>query len=213
MTDSLIDRLTGDLRPGKTLTNMNFWVQYSACLAAIAAAVLGLLGLRADYAAALQNGAIFWKSSIFLMAWIGSALLITDISRPHGGLKKHHGIPLVAAGAVLVWQFAVQASRFSWADMLQSLNDDSAITCFSVITGGGAVAMKMAWSYWFSKTASPHPTVLGALAGFSAGCLAATAYALHCQRDAALYVSVYYGTPVLLLSFSGAFLGKKLLKW
>jgi hypothetical protein len=213
MTDRLIEQLVNDLQPKKTLVDLKLWMHCTACLVMVSGAVLMFMGLRGDYLSAMQNGALFWKPGIFLMTWIGSLLLITDISRPNGWLRKTHTIPLIAAGTLLIWQFIVQTRQMSWTDMTHSLGDGSALYCLSVITGGGAVAMMMAWKYWFSKTASRYPTLLGSLAGLSAGCLAAAAYALHCDHDVALYVSIYYGAPVLALSILGGFLGKRLLRW
>lgn len=213
MTDPLIDQLVGELKPQDTLANWKLWMHCTACLAIVAAMILGFMGLRADYGIALQDGALFWKPGIFLLAWIGSVLLITDLSRPHGDLRKNHIIPLILAGGILIWQFSLQVNRFSWNDMLQSLSDGSAIYCLSIITVGGSIAMMMAWKYWFSKTASQYPVLLGSLAGLSAGSLAAAAYALHCDHDMAIYITIYYGAPVLVLSAIGAALGKKFLSW
>jgi hypothetical protein len=213
MTDPLIDQLVGNLKPQRPLANIKLWMHCTACLVIIAGVILAIMGLRADYRAALQNGALLWKPGLFLAAWIGSVFLITDLSRPMGKIRKWHVAPLVLAGGILLWQFVVQLAHFSAKEMIASLNDPGAIYCLSVIIGGGGMIMFVVWKVWFSKTASPHPAVLGALAGFSAGCLAATAYALHCNKDSALYVSIYYWMPVLALSLLGSTLGRKLLKW
>lgn len=213
MTDPLIDQLVAELNPKQPLLNWKLWMHCTACFVTIAAAVLMFMGLRADYLSAMHSGALFWKPGIFLLAWIGSVLLITDISRPAGSVKKLHLVPFIFAGAVLIWQLATQAAHIPLEAVKSILQDSSAPYCLSVILGGGSVALMMAWKFWFSKTASPHPTLLGFLAGLSAGTLAATAYALHCDRDVAVYVSVYYGLPVLSLGLIGGILGKRLLRW
>lgn len=213
MTDPLIDRLVADLSPRKRLMDIVLWFHCSTCLAMIASLVLVFIGLRSDYLLSVQNSALFWKPGIFLMAGIGSLLLITDISRPLGGVKKHHLIPIVLAGAILIWQFSVQMAEIPHETIVHSLYNTSALYCLSIILVGGGVALIVVWKLWLSKAASRHPALLGMLAGFNAGCLAATAYALHCDKDIALYISVYYGLPILTLSFIGLFLGKNFLKW
>lgn len=213
MTDRLIQQLVSDLRPQKPLLNWKLWMHCTACLVMIAAAVLAFMGLRGDYLSAMNSGALFWKPGIFLLAWIGSVLLITDISRPAGGIKRVHLIPLILAGVILIWQLVIQTMHMPIEAVKNVLQDGSASYCLSVILGGGSVALMMAWKFWFSQTASPRPTLLGFLAGLSAGALAATAYALHCDRDVAVYVSVYYGLPVLGLGLLGSVLGKRLLRW
>lgn len=213
MTDPLIDRLVGDLSPQKPLLNWKLWAHCATCLVMIAVAILAFMGLRRDYPLAMQSGALFWKPGMFLLAWIGSILLITDISRPVGTVRKIHLFPFVFAAAILVWQAVDQTAHSPFADIKNSLFDGSARYCLSVILGGGSVALMMAWKFWFSKTASPKPTLLGFLAGLSAGTLAAAAYALHCDRDFALYIAIYYLLPVLSLGLFGGFLGHRYLRW
>lgn len=213
MTDRLIQQLVSELRPQKPLLNWKLWMHCTVCLVMIAAMILCFMGLRVDYISAVQSGSMFWKPGLFFLAWMGSLFLIVDLSRPNGSLKKRHLLPLAAAFIILIWQFFVQLRQSSFHGMAESLQDKSALVCLPTIFIGGAIAMGLAWNYWFSKTASPHPTLLGSLAGLSAGCLAAAAYALHCDHDAALYISVYYGLPVLGLGILGAVLGKRLLRW
>lgn len=213
MSDPLIDQLVGDLRPRSPLANWKLWMHCTACLFLIAAMILGFMGLRGDYMSAIQSGAMFWKPSIFLLFWLGSVFLITDISRPSGDIKNIHYVPLLLGGGVLIWQFGAQLIHMPFEVFTRSLQDSSALYCLSAVFGGGMLALMMAWKFWFSKTASPRPTLLGFLAGLSAGTLAATAYALHCDKDITLYISVYYGLPILMLSLMGGMLGKKFLTW
>ena len=78
MTDQLIERLVADLKPQEPLINFKLWSHCSMCLLIVAGLVLAVLGLRADYSTALQNGAMLWKPGMFLLAWIGSMFLILD---------------------------------------------------------------------------------------------------------------------------------------
>lgn len=213
MNDPLIDSLVKDLNPQKPLLNYKLWLHCTACLLLVSAMILGFLGLRGDYTNAIQAGGMFWKPGIFLLTWLASILLIIDISRPTGSLRGIHTLPLIASIAIIGWQFAVQAHQYSPKEAFAVLSDKSAFICLPTIFIGGAFAMFMAWKFWLSKTASMRPILLGVLSGLSAGSLAATAYALHCDKDAALYISVYYMLPILALSFIGGFLGRKYLRW
>lgn len=213
MTDQLIENLVSDLKPQESLVDSMLWIHCTVCLLMVAGVVLAMMGLRADYPTALQDGAMLWKPGIFLLAWIGSILLILDLSRPIERIEKWHFVPFFLAGTILLWQLIVQLPYLFSSDATLSLRDPNAIYCLSVIIGGGGIAMVMSWKFWFSRTASPNLTTLGALAGFSVGCLAATAYALHCDKDGILYIFVYYGIPILTLSVIGSLLSKRLLKW
>lgn len=213
MSDQLIDQLVSDLAPRKPLVNIKLWIHCTGCLVIVAGTILTIMGLRTDYLTALQNGSMLWKPGLFLAAWIGSLLLITDISRPMGKITKWHFAPLILAASILLWQLITQFEYFTVAQMVGSLKDTNAIYCLSVILGGGGMVMFIAWKVWFARTASPKPTLIGALAGINAGSLAATAYALHCNRDFAIYILAYYCLPVLALSIFGGFLGQKRLSW
>lgn len=213
MNDLFIESLVSSLEPRPPLRNIRLWLHCGICLMLIAGVVLVAMGLRTDYAMALENGALIWKPGIFLLAWIGSVFLITDLSRPDGRIKPWHYIPIVGAATVLIWEFVHQTETLPASTLVQSLLEPSAGNCLSVISGGGIHAMIMAWMFWFSKTASPKPGLLGALAGFSAGCLSATAYALHCTKDITVYISAYYGAPILALTLIGYLLGRKRLSW
>lgn len=213
MTDQLIARLVSDLKPQEPIIDSKLWLHCTVCLLIVASVVIAMMGLRADFPTALQDGAMLWKPGIFLFAWISSILLILDLSRPIKRVEKKHFVPFFLAGTILLWQLIVQLPFLSTSDAALSLRDPSAIYCLSVIIGGGGIVMVVSWKFWFSRTASPNPTALGALAGFSAGCLAATAYALHCDKDGILYIFIYYGISVVTLSFLGSLLSIKLLKW
>ncbi len=213
MSDSLVNRLVEDLRPQTPLHNFNLWKHCAGCLVVLLGLVVVLLGIRADYLSAIQNGAMFWKPGAFFLAGVGCVLLVMDLSRPAGRIRKRHLLPLWGAALILLWQWVVQAERFSFHEMTQSLYDGSAVFCLPIVTGGGALTTLLLWKAWLSKTASPRPALLGALAGFGAGCLVVTAYALHCDHDVVLYVSLCYGAPVVLLSVVAALLGRRYLKW
>lgn len=212
MTDPFIDRLVSDLRPRKPLVNWRLWMHCTACLFMIIALILGFMGLRGDYISAMQTGAMFWKPGIFFLIWLGSIMLITDLSRPTGGIKKLHLVPLLLGMVILLWQLAAQTTAAP-ETMFKSLHDETSPYCLSIIFGSGAIALMMVWKFWYAKTASPYPALLGFVAGLSAGALAATAYALHCDRDNSLFIMVYYGLPILALAVFGGLMGRKFLKW
>ena len=213
MTDQLIERLVDDLKPQDLLIDSKFWVHCTICLIVLVVAVLAIMGLRIDYLNALKEGAMFWKPGIFLACWIGSIFLILDYSRPTGKINKWHFTPILLAIIIFLWQIISQSSFFLTSDAITSLYDPNNFYCLAVIIFGGGITMAISWKFWFAKTASPKPGTLGALAGFSVGCLAATAYALHCNKDDVLYILVFYWLPILALTIFGSFLSNKLLRW
>ena len=213
MTDHFINQLVADLSPKKSLLNWKLWMHCTACLFMIAAVILGFLGIRNDYAHAIQTGIMFWKPGIFFLVWFSSILLITDISRPAGKIKKLHLVPLALGASIIAWQFVVQINQYSLQATAETLSDKYAFICLSTIFIGSIIVMSMTWKFWLSKTASSYPTLLGFLWGLSAGSLSATAFTLYCNKDAVVYISVYYMLPIFALSFLGSILGKRFLRW
>jgi hypothetical protein len=61
--------------------------------------------------------------------------------------------------------------------------------------------------------APTRPALAGAVAGLTAGGVGATLYALHCVDDSPLFVMVWYGVAIALLSAVGALLGSRILRW
>ncbi len=213
MNDRFIEQLVADLEPAPRLKNARLWMYGSFCLFLIAAMILGFMGLRTDFVHAFQTGAMFWKPAIFLLIWLGSVMLITDISRPAGHFRKWHFLPVISGMALLLWQGVSQGLEHPLHERMESLRDSSAIVCLATLFVCGTIAMVLGWKYWSAKTASHYPGILGALSGLSAGSLAAAAYALHCDKDSALYITAYYGMPLLALSLFGYGAGKRLLRW
>ncbi len=207
MKNLLIEQLVSQLQPKPVLKNTTLWVLALVGMIIFAAIIFLTLGFRSDHSLAL-----FWKPSIFILAWFSSLVLLTDIARPGQKIKLHHLLPLALACGLLIWQILFQI-KFQSFVQVQSLLDSSALYCLSLITLGGAVILGLVWKYWLQAAASTYPSALGALSGFSAGCLAATSYSLHCDHDAVLYIGAYYFMPIFLLTLMGMGLGKKYLQW
>ncbi|MES2662332.1 MAG: NrsF family protein [Pseudomonadota bacterium] len=207
MKNLLIEQLVDQLQPKPVLRNTTLWIFALIGMFIFTVIIFLTLGFRSD-----QSLALFWKPSIFILAWLSSLLLLTDIARPGQKIKLHHFLPIALACVILIWQIFFQIKFQSFAQ-IQSLLDFSALYCLSLITLGGAIILGLVWKYWLQLAASVYPSVLGALSGFSAGCLAATSYSLHCNHDAVLYIGLYYFIPIFLLTLLGLGLGKKYLQW
>lgn len=213
MTNQLIEQLVNDLKPRKPLLNLKLWLYCGMCFISIAALVLIVLGLRSHYQVALDTGAMFWKPGMFLAAWVGGMFFVTNLSRPIQQFKKWHLVPFFLAGGILFWQLTTYLTNTLGAQIISDLNDPTIPYCIFTIFTGGSLSLIVTWFLWLRKSASLKPSRLGALAGFSCGCLTASAYAICCDNDTSLYIIIYYGSPILILTFIGALLGRNLLKW
>lgn len=213
MSDEFLNALADDLEPRAPLCDRKLWALGAVVLAASVALVLSVMGLRADYEDAWQSGALLWKPGIFLLIWLGSLLMIGDLSRPDGRVRLWHGALLAAAGLMLIWQLVVQPFTHAVPDVATGMRDGSAFLCLSVIGGLGAFFVLPFWLVWLRKTASPRPILLGFLAGLNTASLAAASYALYCSKDSIFYVFAFYGFPLIGLGFAAAFTLSRSLRW
>lgn len=207
MTNDFVEQLVAELKPQPILKNQHLWLLALLALLAAAISIKLTLDFRTD-----ASATVWWKPALFFFAGLASIAWLADIARPGQRLRLWHLAPLVVTDVVLMWQLITQLMQHSdapWA----ALQDAGAYYCVSVITLGGAAILLALWYGWLRKTASDQPALLGALSGFSAGCIAAAAYALHCDHDAMLYIAVYYFMPIVLLSLLGAWLGQRYLDW
>ena len=68
--------------------------------------------------------------------------------------------------------------------------------------------------FWALRRAAPaDPGLAGALAGLSAGAIAATPYASHCTDDSPLFVITWYSLAIGLVTLVGYFAGRRWLAW
>jgi hypothetical protein len=64
------------------------------------------------------------------------------------------------------------------------------------------------------RTGAPiRPNIAGAAAGFLSGALGAAAYAFACKNDGELFVAVWYGAAILMMTGLGAVIGRRALAW
>ena len=67
---------------------------------------------------------------------------------------------------------------------------------------------------WALREAAPtRPAAAGAVAGFMAGAVGATAYGLHCPEAAAPFIAVWYTLGIAVSAGLGAIGGRFLLRW
>jgi hypothetical protein len=205
--DNIIQTLVNDLKPRPVLTAQRLWKYCTICLAVVAAVILSTLGLRPDYN---ETMAMFWKPAMFFIAWLGTLLIIPAVARPgHRPKPVYYAFFAVAACMLAI----VAITQFASGSATTLAVDESPLYCIGVIGVGGMASMLMIWRYWIGKAAPESPALLGLLTGLSAGFLVATAYSLHCDHDAALYILAFYLPPIALLGLGGAVAGKRLLQW
>lgn len=183
-----------------------------AAAAGTALAAIGFLiklGVRADFGLVLTT----WRFDAKL-AFVGlaAALALAECIRLCRPTAKTVFLPIMAAAGLL--GLAVLAELLlvpseAWRARLVGQNAFVCLTAIPLL----AIAPMLALLHAMRAGAPASPSKAGAMAGFAAGSIAASLYALHCPDDSPLFVAVWYGICLLLLTLVGALLGRRLLRW
>jgi hypothetical protein len=210
-TRELIKALSADAGP-PPLSLRSIWT--GAVIAALVIAGVAFfltLGPRADLAEAVATVRFACKLAVFgALAATGIAALVS-LSRPGDIDPQRFGVlalaPILMLLAVLAELAAIAPAE--WRDRLVGSN--SAV-CLLAVAGFGLAPLAL-FLLALRNAAPTRPVLAGAVAGLSAGGVAATFYALHCTDDSPLFVATWYVLAIALLTLAGALAGKWLLRW
>jgi hypothetical protein len=210
-TDDFISALAADL-PSKPMP-----VRRALSLAALAATPIALaivifgLKVRPDIADVLVQPRMAFKFAVMLAMTASGAWLALRLSRPEpapGRAVLALGITAALIFVGVVTEMVVLPTNL-WKAAFWG---DSAFKCLVLIplvSTAPFVAFMMAM-----KTGAPsNPALAGAAAGLLSSGLGATLYATHCQNDSPLYIATWYVLGILIVTFAGAVIGSRLLKW
>lgn len=180
---------------------------------ALAAAFLFLtvLGYRPDIATAAETYRFLFKF-VFTLTLAATAIwLVFTVMRPEAvpGLRL---LALTAAPVLIVLAVVAELSVMPSSTWLPRLIGKNWWFCLTVIPSLAIVPL--AAFFWALRRAAPaNPGLAGALAGLSAGAIAATLYASHCTDDSPLFVITWYSLAIGLVTLVGYFAGRRWLAW
>ena len=212
MTDDLIDRLAGELKPAPKRAvsrKLGMGVVAGALLAAIA--MLAWLGLRPDLAEAMF-GMMFWWKFLYTAAFVGLAFwAATRLARPGGSLRN----PMMAlfaliviAGAGGIAQLLIMPPEMSRLLVMGG----SALVCPFYIVAL-SIPVYAATALAMRRLAPTNLPAAGLAAGLLAGGTAAWVYAFHCTENGMPFLAIWYTTGILISALVGAILGRWTLRW
>jgi len=211
-TDELIHALVADARPVPTwAVERRFALAVMLGLAAAVVLMLGVFGLRHDWAAVWMLPMFWGKFALGgVLALLGLAVVLR-LSRPGapwGRIAVWLAVPPLAVWAVAVADLAAAAP----SERLVLLLGSTWRTCpFNIAL---LSLPTLAALFWAMRGAAPTRLAWsGACAGLLAGALGVLAYALHCPEMQAPFVALWYLAGMLLPAALGALLGPRLLRW
>jgi len=211
-TDQLIDMLSTNVEPvppgglRKTLLGALVAGGIAAfCL------MLATVGLRTGVTDGFLPGYLTVKL-LFTLSLIGvGAALLERLMRPGQDGRKLFAfvflpfLIVVCAGVASL----VFGQPMAWGRMMFGMQWATCLLCIPLF----AVVPFAALIWALRKGAPTNLRRAGAIAGFVAGALGATAYAFHCPDDSVPFIAIWYGTLVALCGAIGAMLGPRLLRW
>jgi len=208
-TDDLVAILARDAAATGPDIHRRLATAFAVAALAAVALMVPTLGIRGDIAAA-STGMLFpLKILAVATLAVGAIALVRAASRPEAELPR--GVLVVPVLVLLValgHEVATQVPANLSARMIGRYWG----VCLVAIPLLGLIPLAAILAA-MREAAPRHAVRAGALAGLAAGAIAATAYGLHCTDDSPLFVVVWYGIAITILTGLGALLGRRLLAW
>ena len=209
-TDELIRTLVADVQPapgvGKTLA-----VALAMVFALVATAFVLVLGPRPDIASAATT--VRFDLKIVQMALLfGAALMLALRLSVPGASAWRAGAGVAAVALLIAAAMALELAVLPRAKWLTVAIGSNALVCLPAIMSMGLPLLAAAL-YAFRLGAPTRPALTGAVAGLAAGAAAAVVYATHCTDDLPLFVALWYGIALSVLTVIGALVGRVVLRW
>ena len=210
-THELIKALAADTRrPGLPIKTV-WWstALFAVLVAGLVFAVL--LGPRADIADAVQTVRFCFKFVVTIALAATAFGLVRLLSIPEvkpGNLLPYLAIaPALAFLGVIIELIVVPSGL--WSTRLVGANSLVCLTFIPTIGVGPLMLFLLVLRYG----APSHPGLAGAVAGLSAGAIAATFYASHCTDDSPLFVVTWYPIAFAVLALVGSVSAHRIARW
>jgi hypothetical protein len=210
-TDELIAQLTGNLDPVRSGTAVR--TLSAAILLGLAGSVLLMLmalGLRHDFAAAMNSFGMWMKLTYTFVLAAVSFWLVERVGRPGADVTKPGlmlALPVLAIAALAALQMSAPGANIP----VLVLGHSSRVCAFLVAL---TALPTLAATFWALRRLAPTQlTLAGVGAGLFAGAAGAFVYSFHCTEGTAPFVGLWYTLGILLTAGIGGFGGRYLLRW
>ena len=210
-TDELIGRLSSGLEPVKRgqVTRM-LLVAAAIGLVGSVVVILGMMGLRHDFAAAMVSFGMWTKLVYTFAIALFGFWLVERMGRP--GAEMTRPLQLLAVPLLAILLLAALQMNAPQADMPKLVLGHSSRVCAYLVTV--TALPTLAAIFWTLRQLAPTRLALaGAGAGLFAGAVGAFVYSFHCTEGSAPFIAIWYTLGIAVVTALGAALGPRLLRW
>ncbi len=210
-TEELIAALVADL-PTRRLAP-KIWL-YAAVLASVVWASLAValtIGVRPDFAIVAGTTPFVLKFVVTITLAVSALALVRGSLSPGFPSIPPPGLLLIGP-AVLAAAAVIELLALDSALWVMVATGKNRLLCLVAIPALGIVPLGL-FVLVLRRGAPARPTLAGCYAGILAGGIAATAYALYCTDDSALFMATCYTPAIAALAGFGAASGARWLRW
>lgn len=173
------------------------------------AILISFVKVRPGIAELATNFLFMLKIGVVTTLAIAAIGVVKAASRTEGALPRSL---LIVPGLLIAFGIGHElATHLPQTYMSRLVGTNWAFCLITIPIMGAAPLAAILWA--LRRSAPASPVLAGAMAGFSAGAIAALLYALHCTDDSPLFVATWYTLAILMLTAIGALVGRKLLDW
>jgi len=210
-TDDLIRSLVSDTHPLPAPPVRRLWPALLCGLAVSALAFVLVLGPRPDIAAAAATPRFPFKIVAMLLLFAAAAALVLRMARP-GATMRDAVAAVLAVPALLLAACALELVALPPALWPSAAVGTNALICLTAVPLLSLPILAAA-IYALRSGAAVRPALTGAVAGLLSAGAAAALYAMHCTDDSPLFVAIWYGIAIAMVSAVGALSGRIFLRW
>jgi hypothetical protein len=206
-TDNLIRSLasTAGARP-RTSLQVAFAVANAASLVCALLLVFLIIGVRRDFAEIAVRMPFAFK-----LVYTGSLVVGTSVVALYSATPSASATALYALSpAVILLALGVMFDPTGFP--ITGRTDTAVIFCMSSILFLSLPATILLFSV-MRKGAPTHPLFAGAVIGMLSASIGAMAYTIACKNDGTAFVAIWYTAACAIMSFIGAVVGRRVLRW
>lgn len=211
-TEQLIDNLIGELTPVRPRKAWKDGAVIAALCVAEVAAYVGMGHVRPDMPAAMHEPSMWWKfGSLAALALVAIFTAIRSFDPISGTARGLRLAAAVAAGALVVG-WGIDATAAHPASLAQRLDWRAGVDCVIAVLLL-ATPPALALGLLMRKGAPSNHSGSALASGLASAAIGALVFVFQCPHNDPLYIAVWYGVAMLLVTGAVRLILPPLTRW